>query len=398
MTAPTIAEMLKYADLQMAAEALYKRNAKTDPNQDPGSLTSSTGHFNEALTTTILTDGNLHASRFTPTQAKAFVDQWKVVDHISNTTTGFSGTLFQARVDDPAKGIKVGDYVLSIRSTEFIDDVVRDCLATNAMEVKAGGWALGQITDMETWYKSLGDKGLLPAGSHYSVTGYSLGGHLATAFNLLRREDGTLGNVDNVVTFNGAGVGQITNTSGKLGDVLADFNNLREHPESIALRFADASLTELYNTLRQRLADGHTPTAADFALLNDYTGDAFATEYQQQQFSTQKTYLRQAIERIVTIRGEVDRLKTVTDTKDGQPASIPESRIEQDNFEYQMAYMFASENTQAKAFIPGAINTVFGKSYGSPLLDNQYDIPRSTRKIAQKSEPAANPTPWSQVA
>ena len=31
MPAPTVADMLKYANLQMAAEALYKRNAKTDP-------------------------------------------------------------------------------------------------------------------------------------------------------------------------------------------------------------------------------------------------------------------------------------------------------------------------------------------------------------------------------
>ena len=36
MIAPSIPEMLKYATLQMAAEALYGFNAKTRPNQAPG--------------------------------------------------------------------------------------------------------------------------------------------------------------------------------------------------------------------------------------------------------------------------------------------------------------------------------------------------------------------------
>jgi len=50
MPTPTIAEMLKYANLQMAAEALYGFYAKKTPNQDPGSLTSDTGHFHGAIT------------------------------------------------------------------------------------------------------------------------------------------------------------------------------------------------------------------------------------------------------------------------------------------------------------------------------------------------------------
>jgi len=95
MPAPTVAEMLKFANLQMAAEALYGFNAKKTPNQDPGSLISDTGHFNRALTTDIFTDGNEHASRFAKTEADKFVTQWTVVDHISNTKTGFSGMLFK---------------------------------------------------------------------------------------------------------------------------------------------------------------------------------------------------------------------------------------------------------------------------------------------------------------
>ncbi len=80
MTVPTVAETLKYANLQMAAEALFDFNAKLNPDQAPGSLTSDTGHFNKPLTASILTDGNLHASRFTQTEAEKFVQQWTVVD------------------------------------------------------------------------------------------------------------------------------------------------------------------------------------------------------------------------------------------------------------------------------------------------------------------------------
>lgn len=155
-----IISYLNYANLQMAAEALL------DTVQQVG--------ITKALTT-----GNNRSSKFTPTQAQQFVDGgWTVVEHISNTTTGFSGTLFQ--------NSQTGELVLSFRSTEFLDDSARDNQATNSMEIKPFGWAFGQIADMEEWYASLRNSGKIPAGAGFTVTGYSLGGHLATAFNLQR--------------------------------------------------------------------------------------------------------------------------------------------------------------------------------------------------------------------
>jgi len=143
MPTPTIAEMLKFANLQMAAEALYDFNTK---KRDPASLIPGE-HYVGPIQTNWLTDGNEHASRFAPTEAEKFKDQWTVVDHISNTTTGFSGTLFYNEAEK--------QYVISFRSTEFIDDIARDCVATNSMEIKAYGWAFGQIADMEAWYAKL---------------------------------------------------------------------------------------------------------------------------------------------------------------------------------------------------------------------------------------------------
>ena len=179
MDAPTIAEMLKFSNLQMAAEALYGYSTrKRDPaSMPPGDLLSKTGHFSGAIPSEILRDGNEHASRFVPTEAEKFTGQWVVVDHLSNTTTGFNGTLFFNEAER--------QYVLSFRSTEFIDDALRDSSGTNRLEIVDRGWAFGRIDDMEAWYRQLRDSGKLRAGAHFSVTGCSLGGHLATAFNLL---------------------------------------------------------------------------------------------------------------------------------------------------------------------------------------------------------------------
>jgi hypothetical protein len=169
---PTIAEYLKFANLQMAAESLFGFNA-TPPgtNLTPGATS------NLPLDPLRLEQGNLHASKFTATEATKFVEQWKVVEHISNTPTGFSGTLFQALKDDLSQNIKAGDLVLSFRSTEFIDDAARDNEATNKLEISEKGFAFGQLDDMETWYQSLKSHKLITGP--LTVTGYSLGGHIA---------------------------------------------------------------------------------------------------------------------------------------------------------------------------------------------------------------------------
>ena len=109
MTTPTIADTLKYANLQMAAEAFIR---------DPVTyvLSGSGTDLIDALKT-----GNNHASRFTETQAEAFADPvtgWTVLDQCINTPSGFSCTLFKYNQTD--------ECVISFRSTEFIDDAVND--------------------------------------------------------------------------------------------------------------------------------------------------------------------------------------------------------------------------------------------------------------------------------
>ena len=160
MNNPTINDLLTFANLQMAAETFLANKAgqlETNPKQ-------------------VLIEGNFHASRFTPTQADAFLKEWEVVAQKPTTSTGFSGTLFKNR--------KTDELVISLRSTEFIDDYVRDNIATNKQEIFDTGFAWGQLRDMVEWYEGLRGA-YLPPGAKPTVTGYSLGGHLATALNLM---------------------------------------------------------------------------------------------------------------------------------------------------------------------------------------------------------------------
>lgn len=109
---------------------------------------------------------------------------------------------------------------MSFRSTEFIDDAVRDNQETNTMDVKEFGWAFGQISDMEKFWSGLGED---VRSKGVTVTGYSLGGHLATAFTLMHSDK-----VNAAYTFNGAGVGTVSGGYGQLGAVIQDFNTWRK--------------------------------------------------------------------------------------------------------------------------------------------------------------------------
>jgi hypothetical protein len=53
--------------------------------------------------------------RFSSTQATAFVSQWRVVNHIPDTASGFSATLFE-RLNN---GVGTGEFNLAIRGSTF---------------------------------------------------------------------------------------------------------------------------------------------------------------------------------------------------------------------------------------------------------------------------------------
>ena len=208
-------------NLQLAAEAFLIRAT------DGGAIPAASEIRNR------LEEGNFHASRFLPEQAAKFVDGnagYLILAQYRNDpqqpgASGFSGTLVQS--------FSTGELTLSFRSTEFFEDAVRDTISTGDQEIRQLGWAFGQIAEMEAWYTQLRADPNLLGGKSFNVTGYSLGGHLATAFNILRREESTETPVISTYTFNGAGVGD-TRNGRRLTDILADFNRLRSSADITA--------------------------------------------------------------------------------------------------------------------------------------------------------------------
>ena len=234
-----INKLLEFANMQMAAEAFLARALDAVPNKPPD---------DQAEIASRLVLGNTHASKFMPVQAEQFTAQYEVLAQYRNDPlkaggTGFSGTLFKNR--------ETGELTLSFRSTEFIDDAARDNKATNQLELKDLGWAFGQIAEMDAWYAQIRDQFLTDENNNvkqFNVTGYSLGGHLATAFNILRREQATVfapNPVKATYTFNGAGTGAILNGR-SLTNLIADFNRIRAN-YSASAEWAALSLGEQNN-------------------------------------------------------------------------------------------------------------------------------------------------------
>ena len=85
---PNAATLLEFANLQVAAEALYVLNEHEMKNIPLGSTSQIKGIINPEL----LKFGNNRTSRFTKTQAAEFAQKWEIVSHIANTGTGFSST------------------------------------------------------------------------------------------------------------------------------------------------------------------------------------------------------------------------------------------------------------------------------------------------------------------
>ena len=352
-----VSDYLKYANLQMAAEAFLQVDG----------LQSYTG--DDLIRA--LQQGNNHASVFTSTQASAFEKEWEVLSQDANTETGFSGTLFRNK--------NTGELVISFRSTEFIDDNARDNVATNALEIKDYGFAFGQIDDMQTWVDSLlNDPTKIPADAQVSVTGYSLGGHLATAFNMLYCATPTSSGeplVKQVVTFNGAGVG-VVNSATTLASVMQTFHDARN--ADFGLQIADPTLRNIYERTKASTAAGGTISAADMnavgAMLRK-VGDSYTVDDTTRQ---QEQWLQDAVGRIDTIRKDVTWVNDTVQPGNGSapPNQVLNSQIAQESLDYQMAVLYAQQGTTDSAsMVGGAVRAYDGKVVmNDPHLAPQYDV------------------------
>ncbi|MBI3093243.1 MAG: hypothetical protein HYY97_00050 [Rhodocyclales bacterium] len=375
MTNPTVSDYLKYANLQMAAEAFLKDELTGEERYSGGNLI------------TALTAGNKRSLKFTRLQAEAFAAQWTVVDQKANSSTGFSGTLFRSNKDNEALGIRKDELVLSFRSTEFIDDHARDNKATNDLEIDGTGFALGQIADMEAWYAQLTADPTKLSGKTYSVTGYSLGGHLATVFNQLRQAELQAGpppaTLDQVITFNGAGVGEIRN--GTVTALVNRFVQLRRQAagaDGLAGLFQTATGKQAYHALRAALAVNlGVPTAAMrdavanvFGALNE--GDTLLQADRNLLLGANGALTRAL--KVAAVAAEIPGLKPGVEKTD-QPTRVDDAIIDAERVDYQLAVITAQTEFDTRSRLTvGDLLSVFtsggiAKGYGEPRLGNQID-------------------------
>jgi len=185
-----------------------------------------------ALNTGILNIGNtdtrrttaadpLGYSRMPDAVAAKFVTKYQIAAHHANDSTGFSGTLFRWANEQGGT-----EYTLSIRSTEYKPfnaggDRERDNLTGANREIIGAGFAVGQLAALEDFYQ----REVLPivGADRIYVTGYSLGGHLATVFTETHAD-----RVKATYVFNAAGRGTFKlgeTTPERIGDMVSQFSS-----------------------------------------------------------------------------------------------------------------------------------------------------------------------------
>jgi trimeric autotransporter adhesin len=137
--------------------------------------------------------------------------------------TGLSATLIKDKA--------TGSFTLAIRSTEFRNwalggDGERDKFGAD-VGLAANGFALAQLNALEQYYKWLKNNQFLPNGAVLNVSGYSLGGHLATVFTEIHQGEAGFGQA---VTFNGAGRGSWNSAKGSESDMVSMYGNFLKNP------------------------------------------------------------------------------------------------------------------------------------------------------------------------
>jgi len=369
---PSVAELLEMSRTQIVAEAFLldeDRNPKyLHPNKEKNEYTFK----DVALVQKILKEGNNHTSKLTEPQIKEFMENWKVVAYLPNTTTGFSGTLFKAKRDIPGTTIKAGEKVMSLRSTEFIDDAVRDNQATNKMEIADRGWAFGQIDDLEQWFQGLRNEKLIGDGEQIRITGYSLGGHLATAFNILHRDEGL---IKNTYTFNGAGVGRKTKEEEMdketLKNIIHQFHETRYNGIN-STRYNNNFLVH-YNKLTDILEQ---ISHADDSKIDEIESSLRAYIYAMTTHAIPADDdVKEILNNITKIIDENRRVRSLSSGTEQKAKIVNYSDIAALGLNYQIALKEATQRAYAYPKLTGLETTILNERlYSNNRIENLYEI------------------------
>ncbi len=261
----TAQQLTSFLLAQFAAESYFDGITGSAPELLPRRLRLGSNNFAVVGDTdTVSRDVSLTGyTRMTDAQIAQFVERYDIVDHLPNTITGFSATLLRDKLDNR--------YVLSFRSTEYPNeneggDWRRDGLNGANGEIGNFGFAYAQIADMEAYYQQIvkplitdPDLGIV---GDFAVTGYSLGGHLATVFAESHQTDpGFL----QAYTFNAPGHAAI---SGDMADLVSQVYQALSAPGVDALLRSGASGESIYG-------EGNFYTAANGirAALQTFAGN-----------------------------------------------------------------------------------------------------------------------------
>ena len=215
---------------------------------------------------------------------------------------------------------------------------------------------------MEAWYKSLKTpdaNGVAKIGAtdKVSVTGYSLGGHLATAFNQLRAEDGTTHHrhrQDLHLQRRRCGRSPKRQTTHRHHHNLQHPTHQRPHPHQhrhptsqqdlrAQLNANSANTASIASTGIDRLVAEkqalQLATAGQQGNSADATGIALA-EYDQ---------LIEALKRIKQIAEDVPKTAAITNST-GKPADIAIANMSAASLDYQLAVIAAGKSTKPLAW------------------------------------------------
>jgi hypothetical protein len=177
----------------------------------------------------------------------------RIVAHRANDATGLSATLFQWTNEQGGT-----EYTLSIRSTEyktFVDggDRARDHFGGANGEIIQSGFALGQLAALENFYER--EVLSLVGAAQINVTGYSLGGHLATVFT-----ETHVSRVKAAYVFNCAGRGEIAGgtTAESMSAMIAQFGAvLTSEPNADILNTLPAQTRALFQPYYEAALQAH---------------------------------------------------------------------------------------------------------------------------------------------
>ncbi len=243
MSNTNIASLYDYTLQQMAAESYFEDVSLTEIERVKQRLQLGTNRDGYKTTNPDLNEGYPGYTRMTASQADEFLSKFTIVHQWSDNpcldangnpvaprpasegvdgkpklnsdilaNTGLSATLIQDKT--------TGSFTLAIRSTEFRSwatggDAERDKTGADTSGILFTGFALAQQAALERYYQWLKDNNKLPPGATLNVTGYSLGGNLATVFTEMHKGDTDI-QFNETVVFNGAGRGTFDSAAGTL--------------------------------------------------------------------------------------------------------------------------------------------------------------------------------------